>query len=182
LDSLTVNDRFEKAIAKKITQKKVTEVLGLSQRQVQRMVKQYRQRGTEGLMRKKSDKPPHNALTAEAKLLSVEMARTQFQSYGPMFAREYMSEYFGFRVGKEIVSGFLMEHGRLARIACKPRSRRGLLRRPGPDRLLVPPVVHRRRDLILSDQHHRRRHRPDLLHVRRPRLCRRSAFLSYFVS
>jgi transcriptional regulator GlxA family with amidase domain len=44
LGSLTVNDRFvaeliEKAISKKITQKKVAEVLGLSLRQIQRMVR-----------------------------------------------------------------------------------------------------------------------------------------------
>jgi DNA-binding transcriptional regulator LsrR (DeoR family) len=50
LDNLTANDRFvaeliEKAIAKKITQKKVAEVLGLSLRQIQRMVRQSRRRG-----------------------------------------------------------------------------------------------------------------------------------------
>jgi transposase len=86
-----VADLIEKAIAKKITQKKAAEVLGLSLRQVQRMVKQYRRRGAEGLKRKKSDKPPHNALTAEAKLWIVEMARTKFQSYGPTLISEYMS-------------------------------------------------------------------------------------------
>jgi hypothetical protein len=55
------------------------------------MVRQYRRRCAEGLKRKKSDKPPHNALTAEAKLLIVKMARTQFQSFGPTLASEYMS-------------------------------------------------------------------------------------------
>jgi transposase len=135
LNSLPVNDRFvadliEEAIAKKLPQKKAAEVLVLSLRRVQRMVKQYRRLDAEELKRKKSDKPPHNALTAEAKLLIVEMARTQFQSYGPTLINEYMSEFVGFRVGKETVRRVLMEHdiwepGKLARIARKPRFRRG---------------------------------------------------------
>lgn len=68
--SHTEIDRLEvvqKVVARKITQVEASSLLGISYRQVKRIVKQYRTHGAKGLVSKQRGKPSNNRLDTSIK-------------------------------------------------------------------------------------------------------------------
>ena len=58
--------------AKKMTQKKAGEALGISVRQVKRLCKNYREKGAAGLVSQRRGKPSNNRLPAETKQAAMD--------------------------------------------------------------------------------------------------------------
>ena len=93
---------LDKAIDRRITQKAAAETLGISERQVRRLLRRYRQDGNEGLVSLQRGKPSNRQLKEEV----VEQIR-QFihqpimESFKPTFMREKLAEATGIQVSKE---------------------------------------------------------------------------------
>ena len=69
-------DVLNKAIASYITVKEAAEKLGISERQVQRLKKEVREKGPAALIHKNTNRLPPNAITkeSEAKILKIKRA------------------------------------------------------------------------------------------------------------
>ncbi|MDR2444013.1 MAG: helix-turn-helix domain-containing protein [Deltaproteobacteria bacterium] len=102
---------IEQAIAKKVPQWKVAELLGLSLRQIQRYVKAFRIQGPEGLLRKTSDKKPHNAFPPETREKIVTIIKNELMEFGPTLISKHLSEHSGIVASKETVRRIMISEG-----------------------------------------------------------------------
>jgi len=93
-------DRLEvvqKITAKQITQVEASRLLGISYRQVKRIVKRYRQYGVAALVSKRRGKPANNRITSSVKHTALALFRDHYHDFAPTFAHEKLSECHGIR-------------------------------------------------------------------------------------
>ena len=86
---------LERMKAKKMSQKKGAEALGLSVRQVRRLQKKYAQKGAAGLIHQGRGKPSNNRLPTEIKQEAINLLRSLYSDFGPTFAHEKLVEHHG---------------------------------------------------------------------------------------
>lgn len=89
---LTRLEVMEHLKAKKMTQKKAAEALGISIRQVKRLCKKYREKGAAGLVSQRRGKPSNNHLPAETKQAVIDLLHAHYADFGPTFAHEKLIE------------------------------------------------------------------------------------------
>jgi len=89
---------MERIKAKKMTQKKASEALGLSVRHVRRLWKNYRKKGTASLISKRRGKPSNNRLPPERKEKAIDILHSQYADFGPTFAHEKLVEQHGLKL------------------------------------------------------------------------------------
>ena len=94
---------MDKLVTKQIKQKHVSRQLGISVRQVQRLVKRYKREGISGLIHKNRGRIGNRALTREKKDQIVLLINKQYPDFGPTFASEKLLERDGINVSKETV-------------------------------------------------------------------------------
>ena len=78
--------------AKKKTQKKAAETLGMSVRQVKRLSTHYQSKGAAGLVSKRRGKPSNNRLPSETRQAAIDLLHSQYADFGPTFAHEKLVE------------------------------------------------------------------------------------------
>ena len=86
---------------KRLRQRGAAERLGLSVRQVRRLLARYRERGPSGLVSGRRGKPSNNAIAEAARREAMELARERYTDFGPAFAREKLVEVRGLRWSAE---------------------------------------------------------------------------------
>ena len=92
-----------RVVACELTQVRAGELLGLSVRQVKRLVSAFRRRGDRGLVSGRRGKPSNNRLEL-SKLARIEAAlRDRYADFGATFAAEKLSQHEGLSVSKEAV-------------------------------------------------------------------------------
>jgi transposase len=79
---------IQKAVEKRISQKVAAEQLGLSTRQVIRLVKRVRSKGVSGLCHRLRGKPPNRQITPEFEQKVIERYKERYWDFGPTFAQE----------------------------------------------------------------------------------------------
>jgi hypothetical protein len=84
-------------------------MLGLTQRQIQRLLKGYRQRGDRALVHGLRGRRSHNAIAAEVRADAEELLRTQYADFGPTLAAEHLRDDDGIAASRETVRGWMME-------------------------------------------------------------------------
>ncbi len=83
---------MERIKAKKMTQKKGAEALGISVRQVRRVWKNYQEKGAIGLLSKRRGKPSNNRLPSETRQRAIDLLHSLYADFGPTFAHEKLVE------------------------------------------------------------------------------------------
>ena len=83
---------MERIKAKKMTQKKGAEALGISIRQVRRVWKNYQEKGAIGLISKSRGKPSNNRLSSETRQRAIDLLHSLYADFGPTFAHEKLVE------------------------------------------------------------------------------------------
>jgi len=83
---------MERMKAKKMTQKKGAEALGISVRQVRRLWRKYEKKGAAGLLNKSRGKASNNRLPAETKQRAIDLLHSLYADFGPTFAHEKLVE------------------------------------------------------------------------------------------
>ena len=94
---------MDAVIAKRIKQKHASLQLGISVRQVRRMVKRYKREGTLGLVHKSRGCIGNRAFAPEKKQHIITRIKEQYPDFGPTLASEKLAERHGIVVSRETV-------------------------------------------------------------------------------
>ena len=111
-------------------------LLGLSVRQVRRLVRRYQREGEAGLVHRSRGRPSNRRLGAELREQVLARVRECYADFGPTLAAEKLAEREGLQVSRETLRRWLIEAG-----LHRPRCRRVRARRWRPRRACVGELV-----------------------------------------
>ena len=120
----------QKITAKQITQIEAAQLLGISYRQVKRIVQQYRQHGAISITSKRRGKPSNNKLPVKLKEIILTIIKQKYSDFAPTFAHEKLCQHHDINCCVETVRKWMIEDGlwqvKAQRRACihQPRERR----------------------------------------------------------
>jgi len=100
---------LDKLIEKRIKQRHAALQLGISIRQVRRLVKRYKRDGVSGLTHKSRGRTGNRALPLERKEQIALLLKTQYSDFGPTLAAEKLGELDKIFVSKETVRKLLIQ-------------------------------------------------------------------------
>lgn len=102
----------EQALDKRITQKVGAEKLGMSERQFRRLIKQYRQNGSVGLVSGHRKRPSNNRLEeTERQAITEMLSDPLYKDFRPTLLVEKLEEYKGIQVSRETVRQMMINSG-----------------------------------------------------------------------
>ena len=96
---------------KRLKQKAAAELLGMSERQVKRLLRSYRQGGASGLISKRRGRPSNNQLAEETKRKVLDLLESKYKGFGPTFACEKLVELEGLKISDESVRQLMIAEG-----------------------------------------------------------------------
>lgn len=97
--------------AGQINQKEASDRLGVSVRQVKRLVKGYREKGLSGLISKKRGRASNRRLNEVHRVLSMQLVGTHYRDFGPTFATEKLLERHGLQMSIESTRQLMIAAG-----------------------------------------------------------------------
>lgn len=103
---------------KRFKQSEAMKALGLSKRQVIRLVKDYRRAGESALISKHRGKIGNNAHSLALKLQIKDIVEKKYPDFGPSFAAEKLLEIEKIKINKETLRQWMSEWGLWT---CKPK-------------------------------------------------------------
>lgn len=124
---LTRLEVVQSVLDRRMRQREAAGRLGLSVRQVKRLVKAYRSIGASGLVSRRRGRPSNRRIPEAEKLRFTALVQELYRDFGPTLAAEYLARDHGFRRSVETLRGWMIE----AEIWEAKRARR---RRPHPPR------------------------------------------------
>lgn len=90
---------------------RAAERLGLTVRQIERLVARYRERGVQGVASGKRGRPGNRKLDGALAQRAVSIIRERYADFGPTLAREKLEQCHGIRLAKETVRHLMTEAG-----------------------------------------------------------------------
>jgi len=117
---------IKKSIAKQLTQLEVSKFLGLSLRQVKRIVKRVRMYGDRGIIHKLRGKASYRRISDVNKAKVLRVYGSKYKDFGPTLASEKLSKHEGIKLSRETLRKWIRQEGYEAarRRSRKHRSRR----------------------------------------------------------
>jgi transposase len=94
---------------KRLTQKEAGKILGISERQVKRLWKQYRKKGVSGLVSKRRGRPSNNRLAGETVQSALDWLHSRYADFGPTLACEKLVEVHGLKLSVGSVRKIMIE-------------------------------------------------------------------------
>ena len=112
--SRTEIDRLD--VVRRVVERRVTRVdaalqLGLSARQVTRLVQNYERDGADGPVSKRRGKRSNRASTEEYKAQALSIVRNDYADFGPTLVVEHLAERHGMVLSRETVRAWMIEAG-----------------------------------------------------------------------
>jgi len=95
--------------AERLTQARAGELLGLSERQVRRLVKRYREQGDAGLIHRSRGRPSNRQLPTRLRTQAMRRMRRAYPGFGPTLAAEKLAERDGLVVSRETLRRWMIE-------------------------------------------------------------------------
>ena len=95
LSRLEVMERLQ---AKRMGRRTAAEILGVSVRQVKRLIRAYRREGAAGLVSKQRGKPSHHQLDREMVRAAIDLLKGRYADFGPTLAHEKLVELHGMKL------------------------------------------------------------------------------------
>ncbi len=102
---------IEAILAKRLRQREAAAQLGLSIRQIQRLVGRYREFGAEGLVSGHRGKTPGNARSASVRQAVLSLVRERYRDFGPTLASEKLFELHGESISREALRRWMIADG-----------------------------------------------------------------------
>src|SRR5512138_598222 len=102
---------MQRLTQKRMSQKEAGRILGLSTRQVKRLLKKYRQHGAAGLASKHRGRKANNRLSEEVKRKALTLLKTKYQGFGPTLAHEKLVEKDKLKLSDESVRKLMIAEG-----------------------------------------------------------------------
>lgn len=100
---------IQKVAGKRLTCREAAKQLGLSTRQVARLMKRYRQDGPLGLQSKRRGQTSNRKFTLAFKDKVMTCMRERYRGFGPTFACEKLLEYEQLQISKETLRQWMIE-------------------------------------------------------------------------
>jgi transposase len=108
LSRLEVLQRIEE---RRLSQREGATILGLTERQVRRLVQRFRHNGPGGLVSRKRGQRGHHRFPDAFRDQVVAIVREHYHDFGPTLAREKLLERHGLAIGRETLRSFMMQAG-----------------------------------------------------------------------
>jgi transposase len=96
---------------RRLKQKAAAELLGVSERQVKRLVGRYRQVGAAGLVSKRRGKPSNHQMAEGKRKEVLDLLKGKYKGFGPTLACEKLVEQEGLRISDESVRQIMLAEG-----------------------------------------------------------------------
>jgi len=96
---------------KRMGQRTATEVLGVSIRQVKRLLRVYRREGAAGLISQQRGKPSHHQLDGELVRAALDLLKGRYADFGPTLAHEKLVELHRIELCLGSVRKIMIEEG-----------------------------------------------------------------------
>lgn len=107
---LTRLEVVQRVAGKQMCHAEAARQLSLSERQVKRLMRAFREEGATGLVSKRRGQPSSNRIDAAIKDDVLGRLRDRYSGFGPTLAAEYLRDE-GYRLSKETLRGWMMEAG-----------------------------------------------------------------------
>ena len=91
---------IESVVQRKLTQIEAANRLGLSDRQIRRIIIDFSKSGPAGLIHHLRGRPSNHRLSSELKDRAVNLVRDKYHDFGPTLAAEKLEEIDGIKIGK----------------------------------------------------------------------------------
>ena len=101
----------QSAIDGHVTQKTAAAMLGLSERQVRRLVKDVRERGDRGVIHALRGRPSNRRIPEETRERVLSLYQARYPDFGPTLATEKLFECDGIKISDETLRRWLIEAG-----------------------------------------------------------------------
>ena len=101
----------KKAFEGVIKQVEAGEILGLSERQIRRLVKEVRKEGDRGIAHKSRGKASNSVITRDIKDKVIRLYREKYKGFGPTLLSEKLLELEDIKISKETLRNWLIETG-----------------------------------------------------------------------
>lgn len=116
-------------VSRRMSTSEAASVLCLSDRQVQRLLKTFREDGAVALRHKARGRPSNNRTVAGLRDLTLALVRELYADFGPTLAAEKLAERDGLKISRETLRKWMIEDGlwlsrRQRRVFHRPRLRR----------------------------------------------------------
>jgi len=108
LGRLEVMERLQE---KRMKQRTAAEILGVSIRQVKRLLRAYRRDGAAGLASKQRGKPGHHQMAPETGRAALDLLKGRYADFGPTLAHEKLVELHGMKLCLGSVRKIMLEEG-----------------------------------------------------------------------
>lgn len=102
---------IKKAIAREITQLEVSEFLGLSQRQVRRIVRRVKDLGNKGVIHQNRGKNNGRRISEAIKAKVLKVYGSRYKDFGATFASEKLAKHEGIKLGRETLRKWIRQEG-----------------------------------------------------------------------
>lgn len=96
---------------KRMKQRTAGEILGISVRQVKRLLRTYRRDGAAGLVSKQRGRASHHQLAPETVRAALDLLRGRYMGFGPTLAHEKLVELEGLKLSLGSVRKIMIEEG-----------------------------------------------------------------------
>lgn len=102
---------LHQALDRQITQRSAASILGLSERQLRRLVKSVRKFGDSGIVHRSRGRPSNRMFPERIRSRVLKLYRTKYVDFGPTLAAEKLLELDGLSVSRETLRQWLLAAG-----------------------------------------------------------------------
>lgn len=102
---------MQKLAEKRMSQEEGSKLLGVSVRQVKRLLRAYREQGAKGLVSKRRGRASNNRLSKETRQKVLDLLKSKYKGFGPTLAQEKLVELEGLKISDERVRQLMIEEG-----------------------------------------------------------------------
>ena len=102
---------IREVVESRLRQSEAARRLGLSERQVKRLARRYRERGAAGLASGRRGRRSNNTFDEAFREAVMKLVRKRYRDFGPTFASQKLLEEHGHRLSAETLRGWMIEDG-----------------------------------------------------------------------
>jgi len=102
---------MQRVVERKLTQAHAAQLLGLSDRQIRRLVTRVRLEGAQGLVHRSRGRPSNRAIAPRRKARVLRRYEARYPDFGPTLAAEKLAERDGITLSDETLRLWLLEAG-----------------------------------------------------------------------
>jgi transposase len=104
-------DVLAKVVNGELSQRKASEELGLSLRQVKRLCKRLKEKGIEGLAHQSRGRPSPKKISSRTTEEVLELIRRDYHDFGPQLIKEQLEERNHIRLSRETIRTLIIKEG-----------------------------------------------------------------------